>query len=82
MLLTFYTPLGNTPYKGYTIMNKKNPIVKDLHSSKYRSRIIQDKRPTLRDEQYDWVAELYEEQDAQTEQATRQDEDVQSSDDS
>ena len=63
-------------------MNKKNPIVRDVQSDKYRTRVVNDKRRVLRDETYDWVAELYEEQDAQTEQNTRRDEDIQSSDDS
>jgi len=63
-------------------MNKKNPIVRDVQSDKYRTRVVNDKRRVLRDETYDWVAELYEEQNAQTEQDTRRDEDIQSSDDS
>ena len=63
-------------------MNKKNPIVRDVQSDKYRTRVVKDKKRVLRDETYDWVAELYEEQDAQTEQDTRRDEDIQSSDDS
>ncbi len=63
-------------------MNKKNPIVRDVQSDKYRTRVVKDKRRVLRDETYDWVAELYEEQNAQTEQDTRRDEDIQSSDDS
>lgn len=63
-------------------MNKKNPIVRDVQSDKYRTRVVKDKKRVLRDETYDWVAELYEEQNAQTEQDTRRDEDVQSSDDS
>lgn len=63
-------------------MNKKNPIVRDVQSDKYRTRVVNDKRRVLRDETYDWVAELYEEQNAQTEQNTRRDEDIQSSDDS
>lgn len=63
-------------------MNKKNPIVRDVQSDKYRTRVVKDKKRVLRDETYDWVAELYEEQNAQTEQNTRRDEDIQSSDDS
>jgi hypothetical protein len=63
-------------------MNKKNPIVRDVQSDKYRTRVVRDKKRVLRDETYDWVAELYEEQNAQTEQDTRRDEDIQSSDDS
>lgn len=63
-------------------MNKKNPIVRDVQSDKYRTRVVKDKRRVLRDETYDWVAELYEEQNAQTEQDTRRDQDIQSSDDS
>jgi hypothetical protein len=63
-------------------MNKKNPIVRDVQSDKYRTRVVKDKKRVLRDETYDWVAELYEEQNAQTEQDTRRDEDIQSSDDS
>ena len=63
-------------------MNKKNPIVRDVQSDKYRTRVVRDKKRVLRDETYDWVAELYEEQNAQTEQDTRREEDIQSSDDS
>lgn len=63
-------------------MSKKNPIVRDVQSDKYRTRVVKDKRRVLRDETYDWVAELHEEQNAQTEQDTRRDEDIQSSDDS
>ena len=63
-------------------MNKKNPIVRDVQSDKYRTRVVKDKKRVLRDETYDWVAELYEEQNAQTEQDTRRDEDIQSSEDS
>jgi hypothetical protein len=62
-------------------MKKRNPIVRDLHSDKYRSRVINGKKRILRDDTYDWVAELYEDDDGETTEDRGRDKDLQSSDD-
>jgi len=62
-------------------MKKRNPIVRELHNTKYRNRIVPNKKKGY-DETYDWVAELYEEQDGKTEEDRRTDKTIQSDDDS
>ena len=62
-------------------MNKKNPIVKELNSNKYRQRVVPSKKKGY-DETYDWIADWEEERNGKTSEDNRADEDVQSSDDS
>lgn len=44
---------------------KKNPIVKDLHTNKYRKRVIPNKKRTLIESYYD-VNETEEDYDGET----------------
>lgn len=44
---------------------KKNPIIKDLHTNKYRKRVIPNKKRTLLESYYD-VNETEEDYDGET----------------
>lgn len=55
---------------------KKNPIIKDLHTNKYRKRIIPNKKRTLIESYYD-TDETYEEQDGTTNQDKQGNKDIQ-----
>lgn len=51
--------------------NKKNPIAKQLSSSRYRSRVVPNKKKNYDD---NWLEEW---EDAETEQDTRTDKNIQ-----
>ena len=41
-------------------MNKKNPIAKELRTPKYQSRVIENKKKKLEDDDKHWITHGYE----------------------
>jgi hypothetical protein len=58
---------------------RKNPIVKDLHNVKYRKRVVPNKKPIM-DDPYDWINELYEDDNGTTSEADSRDQNIQPDD--
>lgn len=58
-------------------MKQRNPIAKHIRTPQYKSRVVPNKKKN-HDPTYDWVDDMYEDRNAQTEQDTSPDEELQS----